>query len=131
MYCELNIQLMVSCSEKNLGIRIEVKLRPIDKQIEILNELARIILQSAANYDCLACRFDVDVKSESVGQEFSFVRDGKTISALLNDPNWAVMNLVFDLHKEMKAHTGGEWIAFTLTIGEDGKAKTHFEYPET
>lgn len=110
---------------------MEVNLNPIDKQVEILNKLTSIMMQSAdADYSSLSCRFDIDIEGESVGQEFSFRKNNETISALLDDPDWEIMDYVFDLHKEMKAHTGGEWTAFTLTIGENGKAKTNFEYPE-
>ncbi|MDA0107924.1 hypothetical protein OH456_07200 [Vibrio sp. La 4.2.2] len=49
---------------------------------------------------------------------------------MLEDPDWVVMDLVLDLHKEMNAHTGGDWTALVLTMTEDGKAITNFEYPE-
>jgi hypothetical protein len=106
------------------------KLSSTEKQIEILNKLARIMIISAADCDSRTCIFEVDIENESVGQEFYFVKNGKKFSALLDDPDWVVMDLVFDLHKEMKSHTGGDWTEFTLTIGEDGKAKTTFKYRE-
>jgi hypothetical protein len=31
----------------------------------------------------------------------------------------------------MKAHTGGNWQAFILTIDKDGRVTAKFEYPET
>jgi hypothetical protein len=110
---------------------MEVNLNPIDKQVEILNKLAGVMMRSPdTDYESLTCRFEVSIKDESVGQEFSFKKDGEQISGLLDDPDWAVMDWVFDLHNEMNAHTGGDWIAFTLTIDGDGKATTKFEYPE-
>jgi hypothetical protein len=30
----------------------------------------------------------------------------------------------------MKAHTGGEWTSFTLTLDANGKAHTKFHYPD-
>lgn len=122
---------MVRVSEKNLRIRREVNLNPIDKQVAILNKLASVMMKSPdTDYDTLICRFEVSIEDDSVGQEFSYTKDDKKISGLLDDPDWEVMDWVFDLHKEMKAHTGGEWTAFTLSIDKDGKATTKFEYPE-
>lgn len=122
---------MVSVLEKNLRISTEVNLNPIDKQVEILNKLAGVMMRSPeTGYDSLTCRFEVSIEDGSVGQEFSYTKGGKKISSLLDDPDWEVMDWVFNLHKEMKAHTGGNWTAFILTIGEDGKATTKFEYPE-
>lgn len=106
-------------------------MNPIDKQVEILNKLVAVMVRSPeTDYDTLTCRFDISIEDDFVGQKFFYVKNGKEVSALLDDPDWEVMDWVFDLHKEMKAHTGGEWTAFTLAIGEDGKAKTKFEYPE-
>lgn len=103
----------------------------IEKQVGILNELSGLIHQSAGlNYDSASCKFEINIEDESVGQEFLFTKGDQEVSALLEDPEWIIMDLVFDLYKEMKAHTGGEWISFTLTIGEDGKATTKFEYTE-
>ncbi|MFT6774209.1 MAG: hypothetical protein ACJA1L_001921 [Paracoccaceae bacterium] len=37
---------------------------------------------------------------------------------------------MIELHALMKAHTGGDWNAFTITLDKDGKATVKFEYPE-
>lgn len=107
-------------------------MNPIDKQVEILNKLISMMMRSPeTDYDTLTCRFELSIEDDSVSQEFTYMKNGKSVSALLDDPDWEAMNWVFRLHKEMKAHTGGEWTAFTLTLEEDGKAKTNFEYPES
>ncbi|MDO6763757.1 hypothetical protein [Agarivorans sp. 1_MG-2023] len=101
----------------------------LDKQLDILNQLSSIIHQSAAaGYESATCSFSID--GESVEEKFSFIKEGKKVSALLDDPSWLVMDLVIDLNKEMKESTGGEWKCFILTLDENGKAKTHFEYPK-
>jgi hypothetical protein len=41
-----------------------------------------------------------------------------------------LFGLVFSRYEEIKNYTDGEWTTFILTIGEDGKAKASFEYPE-
>ena len=106
-------------------------MNPIEKQVEIINNLAAVMQQSAdADCETLVCRFEVEAEDEAVDQAFSFVKNGKTVSAFLDDPDWVVTDWVLDLYKEMKSHTGGNWTAFTLTIGGDGKASTRFEYPE-
>ena len=108
-----------------------VDLNTVNKQIEILNKISNI-MNSSVNFDCegMLCRFESDMEDDSVSQEFYFIRDGKKISGLLNDPDWLLMDLVLDLQNEMLKHTGGKWVAFTLTIDKDGKAKANFDYPE-
>ena len=85
-------------------------------------------------YSTVSCRFDYSTSpdgSMSVGAEFSYTIKGQEKSVALVYPERKKLgDLVPKLYKEMKAHTGGEWTAFTLSIGEDGKATTKFEYPE-
>jgi hypothetical protein len=104
----------------------------MEKQFEILNQLASIISDEAnKNYDSVTYKGKINIDEGWLDSGFSFVRDGKKHSVALSEEGEDVLfELVFSLHKEMKAHTGGEWTAFTLAIGEDGKAKTNFEYPE-
>ncbi|PIE44172.1 MAG: hypothetical protein CSA45_06780 [Gammaproteobacteria bacterium] len=107
---------------------------PIESQANILDQLCSLIHISAEDgYKEASCRFDRSVSDDgsvSVGQEFSYIdRDNQKKSGLLEDPDWAVMDLVLDLYKEMNAHTGGDWTAFVLTMTEDGKARINFEYP--
>ncbi len=40
------------------------------------------------------------------------------------------MALVKELHAKMKAHSGGDWDAFTLFINADGSVTTKFEYSD-
>lgn len=110
-------------------------MNPIESQTQILNELCRIVHMSAEDgYSKLSCRFDYSASqdgSASVGAQFCYVIDGKEKSTALVYPERKRLGeLVPRLHKEMQAHTGGNWTAFTLVIGEDGKAKVNFEYPE-
>jgi hypothetical protein len=104
----------------------------MEKQFEILNQLANIISDEAnRDYDSVSYEGKINAQEGWLDSGFSFVRCGQRNSVALSEKGEdEIFGLVFDLHKEMKAHTGGEWIAFTLTIGEDGKAKTHFKYPE-
>jgi hypothetical protein len=104
----------------------------MEKQFEILNQLAIIISDEAnRDYDSVTYEGKINVEEGWLDSGFSFVRHGKKKSVALSEEGEDLLfGLVFDLHKEMNAHTGGNWKAFTLTIGEDGKAKTKFEYPE-
>ena len=109
---------------------------PIEEQRQIIDQLYRIVLGSTPkNATCSACRFDYDHGyedgSSSVGEEFWYFLDGERKSAAMDyELSFSVMSLVKDLHAKMKAHTGGDWDAFTLTIEEDGRVTTKFEYPE-
>lgn len=106
-----------------------VRMNNIENQVEILHKLSQIMLQSAEKKcDQIICRFDVDIENESVGQEFSFQIGGDKISSLLDDPEWIITDLILDLHRSIKAHTRGDWVAFTITIDKESDVKTHFEY---
>lgn len=110
---------------------------PLQEQQEILEELYHIVMASSPESMVSAqCRFEYDYGyddgSASVGEEFWHSTGGKPVSDFLNrDLSHPVMGLVEQLHKLMKAHTGGEWTAFTLFIEEDGSVRTKFEYPES
>lgn len=104
----------------------------MEKQFEILNKLANIISDEASrDYDSVSYEGKINVKEGWLDSGFSFVRHGQINSVALSERGEdEVFGLVFELHKEMKAQTGGDWKTFTLTIGEDGKAKTKFDYSE-
>jgi hypothetical protein len=54
-----------------------------------------------------------------VDEQFWYFSDDKRVSArLVDDRAVDSMFIVSELHAEMKAHTGGDWQAFTLTINE-------------
>lgn len=108
---------------------------PIEYQTEILDKLSRIMHMSAeAGYSKLSCRFDYSVSpdgSSSVGAQFFYVLDGKERSAALVYPERKKLgDLVPELHREMKGHTGGSWTGFTLVVDEKGTVKAYFEYPD-
>ena len=110
-------------------------MNPIESQAQILSELCQIMKISAEDgYSTVRCRFVYSTspdRSMSVEAEFSYMIRGQEKSTTLIYPERKKLgDLVPKLHKEMKAHTGGEWTAFTLSVGEDGKATTKFEYPE-
>ncbi|WP_419811862.1 hypothetical protein [Bacterioplanoides sp.] len=108
---------------------------PIEEQRQIIDKLYLIVKGSTPeNASTSRCRFDYDHGyedgSSSVGSEFVYFI-GEEAKSLALDVNLRrpVMPLVKELHAKMKAHTGGDWDAFTLTIEEDGRVTTKFEYP--
>lgn len=106
---------------------------PIEEQRKITDQLYRAILVRAPDgFTSAACRFDYnhgyDDGSTSVGSQLSFCVKGEKMYALLK--NDSATDLVPQLHSKMKAHTGGDWDAFTLFINEDGTVTTKFEYPD-
>jgi hypothetical protein len=103
----------------------------IQGQVEVLNKITQIMHESAElNYEEMTCRFEyyVDEGDWSVDSEFSFIRGGILHRARLNDPNGGVYRLVHQLHELMKAHTGGDWKSFVLTVDTTRKAHTKFAY---
>jgi hypothetical protein len=110
---------------------------PIEEQRLIIDQLYRIVEGSCPSQATSArCRFKYDHGyadgSSSVGQAFYYTTNGESVSAALDRTLRApVMDLVIQLHAAMKAHTGGDWNAFTLFINEDGSITTKFEYPDT
>ena len=110
-------------------------MNPVEEQRQILDQLYRIIRGSCPpDIETAKCRFDYqrfEDGSSSVGEQFDYVEAGNLVSAALNrNLSAPVMQLVKQLHATMKAHTGGDWQAFTLTINKDGSIATKFEYPE-
>ncbi|MGE6786273.1 hypothetical protein ACQKGL_27495 [Ensifer adhaerens] len=110
-------------------------MNPIEEQRKIIDQLYKIVLGSCPeNAETASCRFDLqrfEDGSASVGQQFEYRAAGLLVSAALDRALRApVMGLVKQLHTKMKAHTGGDWQAFTLTINRDGSVTTKFEYPQ-
>lgn len=109
---------------------------PIEEQRLIIDKLYRIVKGSCPSEAISArCRFEYDHGyedgSSSVGEEFWHLSGKIQVSDLLDrDLRRPVMGLVKELHAKMKAHTGGDWDAFTLFINEDGSVTTKFEYPD-
>lgn len=109
---------------------------PIEEQRQIIDELYWIVKGSCPpNTTSARCRFDYDHGyddgSYSVGEVFYYTINGQNISAALDHKlTFPITDLVPQLHALMKAHTGGDWKAFTLLINEDGSVTTNFEYPD-
>lgn len=108
----------------------------IEEQRQLIDQLYRIVKESCPkDFTSAKCRFEYDHGyedgSESVGETFYYTKNGESVSAALkNEVAFPVMDLVPQLHEKMKAHTGGDWNAFTLFINEDGTVTTKFEYPD-
>ncbi|MTI02668.1 hypothetical protein [Roseibium sp. RKSG952] len=109
---------------------------PIEEQRLIIDQLYHIVKGSCPSAATSAkCKFEYDHGYEdgsfSVGQIFYYTEDGNSVSAALDRTlRTSVKDLVPELHAKMKAHTGGDWDAFTLFINEDGTVTTKFEYPD-
>jgi hypothetical protein len=103
----------------------------IEQQVEVLNGITQIMHDSArGQYEEMRCEFDYEVYDGgwSVGAKYSFVRNGLSVSELLDDPEDRASGLVHQLHELMKSHTGGDWKRFVLAVDPSGKAKTNFDY---
>lgn len=109
---------------------------PMEDQRLIIDQLYHIVKGSCPSEATSArCRFEYDHGyedgSESVGETFYYDKNGESVSAALDHTlAFPVMDLIPQLHAKMKAHTGGDWDAFTLFINEDGTVTTKFEYPD-
>lgn len=107
---------------------------PIEQQKLIIDQLYQIVKGSCPSETASArCRFEYDHGyedgSSSISEEFWYVIDDNAVSAYLNrELRSPVMGLIKELHAKMRAHTGGDWEAFTLFINEDGTVTTKFEY---
>lgn len=107
----------------------------VESQTQILDELCYLMRISAEeDYSHMQCRFDYSSSedgSSSVGSKFYYVtsKEKKSV-ALVYPERKKISDLIPKLHSLMKAHTGGDWSAFTITIDPEGKAKINFEYPE-
>ncbi|RZI56588.1 MAG: hypothetical protein EOP37_23710 [Rubrivivax sp.] len=103
----------------------------IELQVKILNDLVEIMNAcSGGKYEEMWCIFSLEDPDAawSVETKFKFIRDGNQESEFLRDPQDRIADHVVELHRLMKAHTGGTWKSFELRVGPDGKAKTKFSY---
>lgn len=85
---------------------------------------------AGGQYDEMLCEFEYEDYEDgwSVGSKFSFVRGDISHSELLDDPGGTTNDLVRELHKKMKMHTGGDWQKLILFIDNNGKANAKFVY---
>ncbi|GJI97213.1 hypothetical protein RugamoR57_39310 [Duganella caerulea] len=103
----------------------------IEKQTKILNRLVQIMHDSARGpYDGMSCEFKYESYENgwSVDSKYEFLREGKSVSELLDDPEDEASNFVHELHELMKVHTGGDWKSFVLNVDATGKANIQFSY---
>ncbi|MGH8383469.1 hypothetical protein [Pseudomonas sp.] len=103
----------------------------IEQQVEALNALTQIMHDSACGqYEEMRCEFEYEDYDGgwSVSSKYSFVRNGLSVSDLLDDPEDRASDFVHELHRLMKSHTGGDWKKFVLSIDPSGKANTKFIY---
>ena len=103
---------------------------PIEEQRQIIELLYEAIISVAPQtFSNAVCRFGYHRDNGSVDNGLTFfIGDAKKYASLQNDQ---IFDLVSTLHAKMKAHTGGDWDAFTLLINEDGSVETKFEHPES
>ncbi len=103
----------------------------INKQTEILNSLVQIMHNSAlTSYDELMGEFDFSEYEDgfSVGYSAKLKLNLKNHNLRLLDENDNISHLIEELHNLMKAHTGGSWTSFNLTLSAEGKVTTKFNY---
>ena len=110
-------------------------MNPIEEQSELIDKLYWLVRGSLNGvYDTASCWFDYrrfEDGSASIGSRLSSVHNGRTEYGRLSYPGDRILDDVIpQLHAKMKAHTGGDWDAFTLFINEDGSVTTKFEYPD-
>lgn len=102
-----------------------------EQQVQVLNALMKIMHDSANGpYEEMCCEFEYERYKGgwSVGSKYSLIRDGLFLSELLDDPEENASSYVHELHELMKAHTGGDWKKFILSIDSSRKANTKFMY---
>ncbi|WOE76106.1 hypothetical protein [Alterisphingorhabdus coralli] len=103
----------------------------IEKQSKLLEKLANILFNTTdVEYDALWCEYECDDEFNTIDTALFYKTDGKVVNfAAPVGVSSKNLDLCQELRAVMKAHTGGEWSSFTLTLGKDGKAHTKFEYP--
>ncbi len=110
-------------------------MNPIEEQRQLIDKLYQLVRDSVADkYDTATCWFDyqrAEDGSISIGSRLSYESSGNTQYGRLRYPDRQILDDVIpQLHAKMKAHTGGDWQAFTLMINKDGTVTTKFEYPD-
>jgi len=107
----------------------------IQKQTAILEKISQIMHEEAErDYEKASCDFESfgEGDEETAITTFSYTANGQAINTGLSDKNiFEAVDSAVKLRTLMKAHTGGEWTSFTLTLDADGQAKTKFVYPES
>jgi len=109
---------------------------PIQEQRQIIDKLYRLLRTSIEEpFNSAVCEFDYFVSKEdgssSIGSKVSYHQNGNKKFGRLKYPDDEILyDEIPQLHSLMKAHTGGDWNAFTLTINEDGSVTTKFKYPD-
>jgi len=110
-------------------------MNPIEEQRRIIDKLYWLVKDSIGEkFDRATCfiKYDrFDDGSCSIGSRMSYEINGVRHHGLIRYPDVQILDeAIPKLHALMKEHTGGDWNAFTLTIDEDGRVTTSFEYPE-
>lgn len=102
------------------------------EQTDILEKMSQIIYSNVdIAYDLIILKIELDTVEGWSDIECNF-KYGDTVNETNLDASssWRLHQSAEELHKLMKAHTGGEWRSFTLTLDADGKAHTKFHYPK-
>ncbi|MBC7916535.1 MAG: hypothetical protein H7Y28_01875 [Rhodoferax sp.] len=107
---------------------------PIQQQTDLLGQLAQVMINSVhKEFDQIECCFDYFVDEEtgddSVGSQLAYLIGETRVGLYLNDPESKCHKLVAELNRHMREHTGGHWEKVFLTLGNDGKLNTKFQYP--
>ncbi len=101
------------------------------RQMEILHEIAGMALEAShGDFDELVLEVTVDVEGGHTSAQCRQTIDGKVESLSLweVDAGMKLMNLSFELHEEIKNHTGGDMSKHITTVDENGRARTVIEY---
>ncbi|MES3153754.1 hypothetical protein [Sphingomonas faeni] len=107
-----------------------LEMNPIEKQAEIMTELAQLMLdQVEGPYEFITCEYEYVERYSTVSSSLSVIQHG-TQKYPDTAAGYAIDNaeLCTKLRGLMKCHTGGEWTSFTLSLDAGGKAKTKFYY---
>ena len=103
-------------------------------QTKLLNSIANFLYNEVDDsYDSLSCEFTIfgEGATKTASSSIAIFRAGHEESRGFSDMALLeVTDVVVELHTLMKAHTGGEWTSFTLTLDANGKAHTKFHYPD-
>ena len=102
----------------------------LSKQTEILESLCQNLHNDAdTNYEYASYTFTYLPDFDTLESYFEFQRDGEKFNTATKNASENYF-LAKELRQLMKAHTGGEWTSFTLTLDANGKAHTKFHYPD-
>lgn len=101
------------------------------RQSEIIHSVTDIVfMASKGDFDELVLEVEIDIEGGSVGSRCWQTVDGEVeyLSLWNVDPTAEMGALSRELYHEMKNHTGGELIKYTITVYKEGPAKARFEY---